>query len=401
LLEADGFRPSAALLALAALLLGAWLVWFFRSEVPVYEVTSNARLETNRAAYVVQSPIAGKLLASSLTVGREVQAGEELARVESDRERLERSEQSTRISSTGAQIATLRSQIVLSQKAGEEEQQATRAAIDVAQSQLKSAEAPAQFAEKELERLRKLRESQLIAEREYQKGVSDAQSLRATVDSLRLTIARLDREQKLRESERRVKEQQMRTDISRLEGDIAGARSTVQRLEYEIGLRIIRAPVAGRIGEAAVLRPGAYLEEGQRLGAVVPAGGIVMVAQYPPAAAIGRIQPGQQARIRLQGFPWTQYGTLPGTVDRVAGEVRDGTVRVELSVHPSAASPVALQHGLPGNVEIAVERVSPAVLAFRMAGVMATAPRAGRGASDAESTPAPAPRPAATPPDSR
>jgi membrane fusion protein (multidrug efflux system) len=79
--------------------------------------------------------------------------------------------------------------------------------------------------------------------------------------------------------------------------------------------------------------------------------------------------------MRLDGFPWAQYGSIPATVSRVAGEVRDGQVRVELGITPTAAFRVPLQHGLPGSVEIEVERLTPAALLLRTAGRLLAAPQ--------------------------
>jgi membrane fusion protein (multidrug efflux system) len=117
------------------------------------------------------------------------------------------------------------------------------------------------------------------------------------------------------------------------------------------------------------------VQEGEKLGAIVPLGRLRAVAQFPPSAALGRIRLGQRARVRLDGFPWAQYGSIPATVSRVAGEVRDGQVRVELSIAPAAASRVPLQHGLPGSVEVEVERLTPAALVLRTAGRLLAAPR--------------------------
>jgi hypothetical protein len=45
-------------------------------------------------------------------------------------------------------------------------------------------------------------------------------------------------------------------------------------------------------------------------------------------------------------------------------------VRVELSVERALEFPVELQHGLPGRLEIEIERVSPATLVLRSAGAL-------------------------------
>jgi multidrug resistance efflux pump len=119
------------------------------------------------------------------------------------------------------------------------------------------------------------------------------------------------------------------------------------------------------------------VQEGDRLAAIVPRGDLQVVADFPPPSALGRIQPGQPARLRLEGFPWTQYGSLAATVSRVASEVRNGRVRVELSVDVDQASPIPLQHGLPGSVEVQVERVAPATLVLRTAGKLLAHPVSG------------------------
>jgi membrane fusion protein (multidrug efflux system) len=104
----------------------------------------------------------------------------------------------------------------------------------------------------------------------------------------------------------------------------------------------------------------------------MPTGKLRVVAEFAPEAAFGRIRPGQPARMRLDGFPWLQFGTISATVDSVAGETRAGRVRVELEVLADPTSAIPLQHGLPGTVEIEVERVLPAKLALRIAGKIAT-----------------------------
>jgi membrane fusion protein (multidrug efflux system) len=80
------------------------------------------------------------------------------------------------------------------------------------------------------------------------------------------------------------------------------------------------------------------------------------------------VQPGSARALRLHGFPWTKYGSIPATVDRVGNEPKDGQIRVELELHPERGSRIPLQHGLPGTAEVEVERVSPASLVLDAAG---------------------------------
>jgi membrane fusion protein (multidrug efflux system) len=154
--------------------------------------------------------------------------------------------------------------------------------------------------------------------------------------------------------------------MNQLAGMKAKLGAVVDRLESELELRRVVAPVSGTVGEASNLKIGTVVSAGERLGAIVPGGSLKIVAQFQPADALGRIQTGQRARLRLDGFPWTQYGALSATVTRIANEVRDGLVRVELK--PAADFQLALQHGLPGAAEVEVEQISPAALLLRVAG---------------------------------
>ena len=61
---------------------------------------------------------------------------------------------------------------------------------------------------------------------------------------------------------------------------------------------------------------------------------------------------------------------------RVGSEAQDGLIRVELDVEPLDDS-LPLEHGLPGTIEVEVERISPAALVLRSAGKLLDRPASG------------------------
>lgn len=173
----------------------------------------------------------------------------------------------------------------------------------------------------------------------------------------------------MRGAQQRAAIDALRRQLAALEGELATAAATVERLTLDIEQRLLRAPIAGRIGDVAPLRPGTWVTAGQRFATVVPDGEFVVVADFEPAAALGRVRPGQRAQMRLDGFPWAQYGTLGATVTRVGGEIRDNLVRVEFRPQAPVPKDIVLQHGLPGAIEVTLEQVAPAVLLLRSAGL--------------------------------
>jgi multidrug resistance efflux pump len=374
-LQADRSVGSGIVMALAVALLAVWGAWAAQGRVMVYEVTDRARLEVDRAIHPVQSPAAGRVSRALLTTGRMVQAGDPLVELETTIQRLQLGEEETRLPALLSEINGLRAQIDAEQNARVEERMATRIQLEEARAQERLAAAPAQFHAAEKQRLAQLRAGGLIAERDYQRGYAAAVESRSAAERDLFAVQRIEQEQRTRDSERETRIRKLEAGITQLEGQIAASKAAVARFENEIERRAIRAPIAGRIAEAAVLRTGAVLQEGEKIAGILPEGQLLAVAQFPPAAALGRIAPGQPAKIRFDGFPWAQWGAVSAVVQRVAGEVRDGAVRVDLAIDRSQASRVPLQHGLPGSVEIEVERTTPARLLLRISGTLLTAPR--------------------------
>jgi membrane fusion protein (multidrug efflux system) len=59
---------------------------------------------------------------------------------------------------------------------------------------------------------------------------------------------------------------------------------------------------------------------------------------------------------------------LDVSVERIASEPREGAIRVELGLDPSANARIPLEHGLPGSVRIEIQRTTPAALVLRAIG---------------------------------
>jgi multidrug resistance efflux pump len=376
-LEADGFRGTTLGVLLVAGLLGAWTVWFVGAQVALYAVSETARLEMSQAAHPVEAPVAGRVVATHLVLGQEVQGGEVLVELDATAQQLQLEEEQAHLRTLAPQLEALHTAIAAEEQALREARQAGRVALDEARARHREAEVAARAAGEEAELFAGLQARNLSSQLDLLRAKAEAQKRRAAADTLRLAVTRLENDHRTQESDRKARLEGLRRDVTRLTGDMTTAAVTVERLAHEIERRRLRAPMAGRLGEVAELRLGSVVREGDRLAAVVPRGDLKVIADFLPPSALGRIWPGQPARLRLEGFPWTQYGSLAATVHRVASEVRDGRVRVELGVDPDHNSPILRQHGLPGTVEVQVERLAPATLVLRAAGKLLARPAAG------------------------
>lgn len=367
-LEADGHRRWAAGLIPALLLLVAWGVWFLVARVAVYEVSERAWLAVDREAHPIAAPVPGRISSLRIALGQQVAAGEVLAELEGEEQQARLEEERARWTGLERQSAALRQQIAAGQQERTSRGQASRAATEESRSRLREAEAAALLAEQEAERQARLLAGGLVPAAEAERARSLAEQRRAAAESLRQTLGRLAFEEQGTESEQRGDLDELERELALLAAQANGARAAVRRLQRDLELRTLRAPVAGRIGQIAPVRVGSVVTTGEPLGFVVPQGEILAIAELAPAAALGRVRPGQRARIVLDSFPAAQYGELPATVVRVASEPRDGRIRVELALRPDRRSRLPLQHGLPGLVEVEVEKVTPATLVLRTVG---------------------------------
>jgi len=373
-LRADHGRGTLWISMVSGAALGAWIFWAVYAQVALCEVSSDARVELDGASYPIDAPFAGRIVASNLRTGQRVRRGEVLIELDAMAEQLQLREAQVQSQGLDPQIAQLHAQIEAERSMRDEEERAAHLRAREAQSRVHEAKIPADYAARNLERIRELRAESYVSAHELEKAESDASQLRAAASTLEMAASRIPQDQAARNRERDAQ-------ISRLQGEIAtleAQRNTLQaetaRLSYEIERRRIRAPVDGLVGEAVNLRVGAVVADGDRLGSIVASGRLLVVAHYPAQAALGRIRAGQPAMLRLDGFPWAEFGTVSATVATVGREVRDGQVRVELALMPRSSFRGSLEHGMPGTLEVTVERLSPLDLTLRTAGQWLTRP---------------------------
>lgn len=369
-LDADRSTASAALGVAALALLGAWVAWFTCADVSVHEVTTAGRIEVSDMAHAVDAPVAGRIASTRLTVGAAVETGDVLVEIDAEPERRKLAEEETRLATVQPELDALARQLAALEQSLGSDRATTRASLDQAHARHQAAQVAAEAAEEEARRAERLASQGAIADVERLRARAEADRLRASAEALALEDTRLAASQRTRDDEGRTRAEELRAAMVTLEGEQSRSRMAAEVLREAIDRRTIRAAVAGTVGEIARAHAGEYVKEGERLGAIVPRGRLRAVADFAPDAALGRVRVGQRARLRLDGFPWTEFGVVDATVANVGSEVRDGKVRVELDLHPAPGSRIPLQHGLPSSVEVDVEHATPAFLTFRAAGRM-------------------------------
>ncbi len=160
------------------------------------------------------------------------------------------------------------------------------------------------------------------------------------------------------------------TDLAEAERQAAGLEQELIKAEQRTGLQTLTAPIAGIVQQLAVHTVGGVVTPAQELLKIVPQQGKLEVEAWVLNKDIGFVTEGQTAEIKVETFPFTQYGTLDAEVidvssDAVTDEkkgliyaarvlMKDATIRVNnkmVNLTPGMAVTVEVKTGTRRLIE--------------------------------------------------
>jgi multidrug resistance efflux pump len=103
------------------------------------------------------------------------------------------------------------------------------------------------------------------------------------------------------------------TAASRLRNSLNNLRSTIDQWKQTY---LLTAPLAGRVSmNASYFSEHQYVKQGDQVLAIVPPKSEKLVGRMSlPVAGSGKVRPGQRVIIKLDGYPYHEFGTLQGLV---------------------------------------------------------------------------------------
>ena len=121
----------------------------------------------------------------------------------------------------------------------------------------------------------------------------------------------------LKEQESRLKLQAEDVQL-RSRKSIDQMRNRLREAELQLQYQNVLAPVSGVVFDPQAAVEG-VLGAGERILSIVPQQGLYAEV-FVPNKDIGFIKPGQDAKVRVDAFPFTRYGELPGAVSQIAAD---------------------------------------------------------------------------------
>ncbi len=123
----------------------------------------------------------------------------------------------------------------------------------------------------------------------------------------------------------------------------------VKKANDKASLTVLTSPIDGTVAQLSVHTLGAVVKPADALLVVVPKGEELIVEAMVLNKDIGFVREGQPAQVKLEAFPFTRYGIIHGTVERIS---RDAIENEDLGL----VFPCLVKLSLP-YIEIANRRV--------------------------------------------
>ncbi len=313
------FRILVALVVVAAIVIGGFFYWSYRS---TFETTDDAEIDSH--VYAVSSRIAGRVTDVKIDNNQPVAQGQVLVQLDPTDYQVGVQRAQADVAQAEADARAAQSQVPIMSNttssqistAGASVEEAS-AGISVAQQQyeaalarVREAEANAVRAQKDVERYRPLAQKQEISQQQFDQAVANAQALSATVDTAKASADASQRQigqAKARLSQAQAQQASTRSSPQQVAAERAKAASMaaavgVQKaLLEQAGLNVryttVTAPVAGVVGQRNV-QAGQQVQAGQELMSIIPSNDLWITANFKETQ-LKKMRVGQKVNIHV------------------------------------------------------------------------------------------------------
>ena len=375
-----------------------------------YKVTvkAPAKIRPLGEVRIVQTAIEGKIGSILVEENQPVRSGELIAQIEPIRIKSQKQQLLANIDQNQQQSTQLDKQLASIQAQTAAQQNLQQRTVASAQAQLKhqqrlyqqqsnttqarvaEAEAAVELATEELNRYRELVQTGIVSQLQLKEknaalksSLAKLQQAKANLDPSvgEVAMAREQIAQEIARGETTLaslnrERQQLQERKIELDNQLNSYREDLKQIAIELENTQIRAPLVGTIQTLNLRNPGQVVRSGDEIATIAPDNSPLAVKAFVSAQDIGKVEIGQTTQMRVSACPYSDFGTLKGTVLAVSPDTKnsgdlqaniaDASANYEISIQPENmslqagdwASPTlrdrncAIRSGMEGRVDI-------------------------------------------------
>lgn len=202
-------------------------------------------------------------------------------------------------------------------------------------------------------RMYELQEQKIERTRDLDVQAAAAAKARASIAGINAQLAQL-RSELARSSVKDLAEAQDNSDLRRNEI----AKTNLHNRQMHMV-----SPVNGTVQQLAVHTLGGVVQPAETLLVIVPDNSQLVIDAKIPNREAGFVRTGQQVRVKVDAFPFTDYGTLNGVLETVSGDAIEDeklglvyNARIRLNSTPAQRRDMKLSPGMAITAEIKTAR---------------------------------------------
>lgn len=327
---------------LFCLLFGAW-AWFGH----VDEVArASGKLVPKGDVFRVHPAASGKVVRVAVKEGQTVKAGQVLMELDAelarkDVERLEQLLQSSKLELLQTQALLDKTRLQAETRAAIAQTGMRMQQVAIAQAQNNAAnnqdllsqfQTDASAQQERLQRLEPLmnqgaisKENLFVAEeqlRDRQRSITERQNtLQQTLaEANRLQIELNQKQAESRQSQLEAQQQiqQLSVKVTELQAKVKETQVLLSAAKAKFNQQSLSSPVDGVVTALNTRRTGEYAQPGQTLAEIAPQGKPLVLSAVLPSAQAGFVKVGMPVHIKLDAYPYQDYGIVPGIITSIS-----------------------------------------------------------------------------------
>jgi len=193
------------------------------------------------------------------------------------------------------------------------------------QAEAAKATALLRFSRQRMERLEQLFADKAVSKSGLEEVEEEWEDRRKSLDVLTQSLVRIEAELGYAVEQRRAAYEQFRhtilTELGDCEQRIVTLEQEYRSAKRRMALHTLEAPIDGTVLDLAVHTKEGVVEAAAQLMRIVPDNSPLEVEAKILNRDIGFVQPGQHVEVKLDTFEFTKYGSIPGTIRKIAHDV--------------------------------------------------------------------------------
>ncbi len=180
---------------------------------------------------------------------------------------------------------------------------------------------------------------------------------------LQLTQKQTEAERIQLESQQRI--EQLALELSTLKAEIVDTQNRRTMAKAQLNNRFLYAPIDGVVISLDLKNPGEVVQPGQQIAAIAPNNVPLVLSASVSNPDAGFMETGMSAQVKLDAYPYQQYGMIAGTVtsispntkpDQQLGDVYKVEIALERNHVIENQKPIYFKAGQTANADIIIKK---------------------------------------------